>query len=45
MGLNVSGMIKSTHIENLECIQCGACVDSCPHKIFSYGMMKGKGEK
>ena len=45
MGLNVSGMINNNQIEDLECIQCGACVDSCPRKIFSYKMMPEKGKK
>lgn len=45
MGLSVSEMVKDGQIENLECIQCGACIDNCPQKILSYGMTKGKGER
>ena len=43
MGIDVANEIKNDVIDNLECIQCGACIDNCPKYILSYGMRKRKG--
>lgn len=42
MGIDVVNEIKNGVIDNLECIQCGACIDNCPKYILSYGMRKRK---
>lgn len=31
-------------VRSMECILCGACVDGCPPKVLSYGMME-RGEE
>lgn len=37
MGLQVEQMVKEkNHCQCADCIQCGACVDSCPKKVLSY---------
>ncbi|NLU33075.1 MAG: 4Fe-4S binding protein [Clostridiaceae bacterium] len=37
MGLKVEQMIKeNNHCQCIDCIQCGACVDSCPKNVLSY---------
>ncbi|MBB2183463.1 4Fe-4S binding protein [Lachnospiraceae bacterium MD1] len=37
MGLNVMQMVKeNNHCQCTDCIQCGACVDSCPNNVLSY---------
>lgn len=38
MSLDVESMVKEGCIRNSECIQCGACVDSCPKKALRYIM-------
>ncbi len=38
MSLDVAEMVKKGQIRSAECIQCGACVDSCPRKVLSYSM-------
>ncbi|MCM1135438.1 MAG: 4Fe-4S binding protein [Clostridium sp.] len=38
MGIDVVGEIESGSISNLECIQCGACIDNCPKKVLAYGV-------
>lgn len=43
MGIDVVNEIKNDRIDNLECIQCGACIDNCPKQILSYGMGERKG--
>lgn len=40
MGINVVVEIKSNVIDNSVCIQCGACIDNCPKKVLSYGMLE-----
>lgn len=42
MGIDVVTEIKKDVIDNLECMQCGACIDSCPKQILSYGISKRK---
>ncbi|MDE7430579.1 MAG: 4Fe-4S dicluster domain-containing protein [Lachnospiraceae bacterium] len=42
MGIDIVNEIKNDVIDNLECIQCGACIDNCPKYILSYGMRKRK---
>jgi len=42
MGIDVMSETKCGIIGNLECIQCGACVDSCPKNVLSYGMIERK---
>lgn len=42
MGIDVVNEIKKDVIDNSECIQCGACIDSCPKQILSYGIIKRK---
>lgn len=44
MGINVSELIKDGQIKNVECIQCGACIDGCSKKVLSYGMTE-RGKK
>ena len=37
MGLKVEQMVKdNNHCQCIDCIQCGACVDSCPKNVLSY---------
>lgn len=40
MGIDIVNELKSASIRNLECIQCGACIDNCPKTILSYGMIE-----
>lgn len=42
MGIDVENEIKNDVIDDLECIQCGACIDNCPKHVLSYGMIKRK---
>lgn len=42
MGIDVVNEIKKYVIDNSECIQCGACIDSCPKQVLSYGISKRK---
>ena len=37
MGLEVDQMVKENNrCTSTDCIQCGACVDSCPESVLSY---------
>jgi ferredoxin-type protein NapH len=37
MGLGVVQMVKGkNHYQCADCIQCGACIDSCPKNVLSY---------
>lgn len=36
MSLDVAGMVADEKFSNSECIQCGACIDSCPKKALNY---------
>jgi ferredoxin-type protein NapH len=36
MGLNVSDMVKSNSMENLNCILCGECIEKCPKETIKY---------
>ena len=38
MGLNIAEMVKSGNIDSTECINCLACVDSCPKKAIRFGI-------
>lgn len=38
MSLPVSEMVKEGQLRELECIQCGACIDNCPKHVLSYSM-------
>jgi polyferredoxin len=42
MSLDVNAMVNKNSMENVECLLCGACVDSCPkHAIkFTFGKIK-----
>lgn len=42
MGVDVVSAIKDGEIKNVECIQCGACIDNCPHKVLHFGMVERK---
>lgn len=42
MGIKVSEQIAKGRINSAECIQCGACIDSCKKKVLSYGMTERK---
>ncbi len=42
MGIDVVNEIKKQSINNLECIQCGACIDNCPNNVLSYGIIERK---
>lgn len=39
MGLNVAEMVKTNSFGKCpDCIQCGACRDTCPNKVIGYAM-------
>ena len=38
MSLDVRNTTETKSLNSLECIQCGACVDVCPHKSLGYKM-------
>lgn len=42
MSLDVNAMVKKANMENVECILCGKCVDSCPKEVigFYFGSLK-----
>lgn len=45
MSLAVSEMVQSGSLNNLECILCGECVDSCPKGAIKYGFTNNKNSK
>lgn len=48
MGIKVSEVVSEGQVRSLECILCGACIDGCPKKVLSYGMIereKGNGNR
>lgn len=50
MSLDVAKMVVDEKFNSSECIHCGACIDSCPKKVLSYGFGRevsscGKREK
>lgn len=40
MSIDVVAAIKEGGVRSAEYIQCGACVDQCPHAVLSYGMVE-----
>lgn len=38
MSLQVNEMVKKQNMDNLECILCGMCIDSCDKKAISYSL-------
>ena len=45
MCIDIANQVKKGAIHSTECIQCGACIDSCPKNVLSYGMSyKNEGE-
>lgn len=42
MGIDVVNMIEKGKWENIDCVQCGACIDGCPKKVLSYRIKKYK---
>ena len=34
MGIQVSEMVNEGQVKNMECIQCGACIDGAPKKYY-----------
>lgn len=44
MGIQVSDTISGGQVKSMECIQCGACIDSCPKKVLAYRMIE-RGER
>jgi len=41
MGLKVEQMVKeNNNCKCIDCIQCGACIDSCPRDVLSYSWKK-----
>ena len=38
MGLDVNGMVRSGDMENLDCIMCASCADTCPQSAIGYGV-------
>ncbi len=42
MSLDVNSMVQNESMENLECILCGSCVDSCPKNAIKYSFAKRK---
>jgi len=48
MGIKVSEVVSEGQVKSMECILCGACIDGCPKKVLSYGMIereKGNGNR
>ena len=41
MSLDVNSMVKSSKMENSECILCGTCVDKCKEGAIKYSFSKG----
>ena len=42
MGLDVEGLVHAPSMENAECVLCGMCVDTCPHRSVRYSFSSGK---
>jgi ferredoxin-type protein NapH len=40
MSIDVHAQVRSGEVKSLDCIICGECVDSCPHKVFKFQMKK-----
>ena len=36
MSLDVNQMVQKQKMENMECILCATCIDSCPQKVIRY---------
>lgn len=44
MGLNVADMVKSNHMNSLECINCLECVDGCSKGAIRFGICQKQHE-
>jgi len=42
MSLDVNAMVQAGHMEHLECVLCGTCVDNCSKKAIRYSFSAGK---
>lgn len=42
LGIDVASGIKKDGIKDLECIQCGVCIDNCSRNVLSYGIIERK---
>jgi ferredoxin-type protein NapH len=38
MSLDVMGMVQKGNMRHIDCILCGACVDSCPKNVIHYSV-------
>jgi len=41
MSLDVNAMVKTSRMENSECILCGTCIDKCKEGVIRYSFSKG----
>ncbi|MCX6238639.1 MAG: 4Fe-4S binding protein [Bacteroidia bacterium] len=40
MNIDVMASVKSQKMNNVECILCGNCIDSCKHKVIKFSIKK-----
>lgn len=45
MGIDIMSETKRGIISNQECIQCSACIDNCPKKVLTYGIIERRENK
>ncbi len=42
MSLDVHDMVQKGHMEHVECILCGTCVDNCAQDAIRFSFSSGK---
>ncbi|HJN14322.1 MAG TPA: 4Fe-4S binding protein [Armatimonadota bacterium] len=42
MSLDVDRMVRAESMDNLECILCGTCADTCPTKVIHFSLRAGR---